>query len=97
MYQINTLYTLNFYNIICQLYLNKAGEKSLCKRVAPSHPDSLDAGQLSPPLFSNNPRKSIAYIMLQEALLWNNIFFLTTEFEKQNIFISKRQIPQNGN
>ena len=23
MYQINTLYTINLYNVICQLYLNK--------------------------------------------------------------------------
>lgn len=27
MYQINILYTLNLYNIICQLQLNKAGKK----------------------------------------------------------------------
>ena len=27
MYQINTLYTLNSHNIICQLHLNKAGGK----------------------------------------------------------------------
>ena len=27
MYQIIMLYTLNLYNIICQLYLSKAGEK----------------------------------------------------------------------
>lgn len=27
MYQTNMLYTLNLYNVICQLYLNKAGEK----------------------------------------------------------------------
>ena len=27
MYQINTLYTSNLHNVVCQLYLNKAGEK----------------------------------------------------------------------
>ena len=30
MYQIITLYTLNLHNVICQLYLNKAGEKRFC-------------------------------------------------------------------
>ena len=25
--QINTLYTLNLHNVICQLYLNKSGQK----------------------------------------------------------------------
>ena len=25
MYQINTIYTLNFHNVICQLYLNNTG------------------------------------------------------------------------
>lgn len=28
-YQIITLYTLNLHNVLCQLYLNKAWEKSL--------------------------------------------------------------------
>ena len=27
MYQINTLYTLNLYNVLCQLYLNKVGKR----------------------------------------------------------------------
>ena len=26
MYQVNTLYTLNLHNVICQLYLSKAGK-----------------------------------------------------------------------
>ena len=26
-YQINVLYTLNLHNVVCQLYLNKAGKK----------------------------------------------------------------------
>ena len=32
MYQINTLYTLNLHNVICQLYLNNAGgKKEICE------------------------------------------------------------------
>ena len=27
MYQINTLYTLNLHNVLCQLYFSKAGKK----------------------------------------------------------------------
>ena len=30
-YQINMLYTLNVYNVICQLYLDKAGKKQMTK------------------------------------------------------------------
>lgn len=37
-FQINTLYTLNLHNVICQLYLSKAGEKWI--KESSARPDS---------------------------------------------------------
>lgn len=33
LYQIITLYALNFYNVICQLYLNKDGQKKKLRQI----------------------------------------------------------------
>ena len=41
MYHMNTLYTLNLHNVICQLYLNKAGGRKKNKQTKNTKPNQL--------------------------------------------------------